>query len=223
MMNRRISETETEKATFAFQLSEVQKRNKSQIERLQEQLAQAKRDSREQETKIQSVELIEEEIIKLFLEFKDRSAEVVMADYEERREELIEHEKRELRRNGKPLAIIERLKAGLRSLLAFKEDYENELKDQMNRRKTETEEELVDLRQKMDQLMKDNREHKDNAVQAIKIKDQAMTSKQEIIMESNNIISKVSSYCQKINQMIMDSLTLWKKILHHHNKITDEE
>lgn len=73
-------------------------------------------------------------------------------------------------------------------MLAFKEDYEDELKDQIRRRKNASEEKLAELNKKLEVLENEKDEYKQAATKAIEMRDEAINSKREIIEESNHTI-----------------------------------
>lgn len=145
-----LTNSETEKETYVFQIGEIKKKNRRDLERLEQELQERKEKQLSMEEKLSRVEQIEDAIIKLYLELKDRSYEVV-GNVEDIKE-IEMREKEELKKEN-PLVILDRLKANLRTLLVFKDDYENELKDQIRRRKTEAEYKVEELKIKIEQLV----------------------------------------------------------------------
>lgn len=145
-----LTNAETEKETYVFQIGEIKKKNRRDLERLEQELVERKEKQRSMEEKLSRVEQVEDAIIKLYLELKDRSFEVVGSD--ESRREIEKKEREELRKEN-PIVILDRLKANLRTLLVFKDDYENELKDQIRRRKTEAEYKVEELKETIEKLV----------------------------------------------------------------------
>ncbi|KAG2381898.1 hypothetical protein C9374_005690 [Naegleria lovaniensis] len=208
-----LTNSETEKETYVFQIGEIKKKNRRDLERLEQELQERKEKQLSMEEKLSRVEQIEDAIIKLYLELKDRSYEVV-GNAEDIKEIEI-REKEELKKEN-PLVILDRLKANLRTLLVFKDDYENELKDQIRRRKTEAEYKVEELKIKIEQLEKEKEEYKQAAIQAIELKDEAERNQNEqsevFSEEINNIknenallanmIAKKEQDIDKLHEMI---------------------
>jgi len=180
-------ELETEKNTFMFQIGENQKiHNRDQIH-MNMQLEEMQTKYSEIANRQSRMEKVEEAIILLYLEMRDRSTEVVRPNDEQVRKDEEEKEKKKLRKED-PLVVIDKLKATLRTLLAFKEDFEEELKDQARRRKNATEEKLAELHKKLETIENEKDGFKDAATKAIAMRDEAMNTKREIIEESNHTI-----------------------------------
>lgn len=143
--------------------------------------------SAEKEERLNRVEQIEEAIVKLYMEMKDRSTEIVKAINDSSKMIDDEKEKQRLRKES-PLVVLDMLKGCLRTLLAFKEDYEDELKEQIRSRKKEIDDKVNELRKDINKLESEKEDFKQSAIKAIQVKDEAVTSKRDIIEESNQTI-----------------------------------
>jgi hypothetical protein len=200
-LKRKITELETEKETYVYQIGEVRKQSKRDMERAEKDLAETREKNYEMSEKLSRVEQIEDAIIKLFLEVKDRSADVVRENDKDLR--IIEEKQLRIElKKQSPLVVLDDLKAHLRTLLAFKDDYENELRDQMARRHTETEKQLEKLKKKMEELEEEKENYKTNALKAIENQNLAVNAKREIIDESNSTIL----YMKKDNSEMLEVL-----------------
>lgn len=208
-----LTNSETEKETYVFQIGEIKKKNRRDMERLEQELHDRKEKQHSMEEKLSRVEQIEDAIIKLYLELKDRSYEAVGSDDDIK--EIEKKEKEELKKEN-PLVILDRLKANLRTLLVFKDDYENELKDQIRRRKTEAEYKVEELKLKIEQMQQEKDEYKSAAMKAIELKDRAVrdqndntdsfsneinTLKQENSMLAS-VLAKKEQEIDKLHEMI---------------------
>eukprot|EP00817_Percolomonadidae_sp_ATCC50343_P001570 CAMPEP_0117432292 /NCGR_PEP_ID=MMETSP0758-20121206/11801_1 /TAXON_ID=63605 /ORGANISM="Percolomonas cosmopolitus, Strain AE-1 (ATCC 50343)" /LENGTH=512 /DNA_ID=CAMNT_0005222105 /DNA_START=45 /DNA_END=1579 /DNA_ORIENTATION=+ len=147
---------------------------------------------------------------------KDRSTEVVREKHEQLR--LVEDAaaKVELKKQS-PIIILDKLKACLRVLIAFKEDYENELKDSIHRKMTTAEQRLAELKKKCRELEDEKEEYRVNAAKAIQEKNEAMQSKRDTIEESNMKLRRL----QKDNSRLIDEMKKGESVIDELNKKLD--
>lgn len=148
---------------------------------------------------------------------KDRSTEVVNSHFEDTKEEREKFERNALKKEN-PLSILDRLRASLKALLNFKQDFENELKDQKRRKKSEAEETVIKLKKQMESLEQMKNEYERNAFEAIHQKNQALNAKKDIIEESNSIILKMKND----NLTLKELLTQKEEELDRLNKMLDK-
>lgn len=215
-LKKRITELNTLNQTYVYQISALENQHKKELEECKNELISQRRANKEMEKKVSRVDEVENAIVKLYLEMKDRSTEVTQDNYDTVK--ILEEQKQmqELK-NQNPLIVLDKLKANLRNLIAFKEDYENELKDQIHRKMTDAEVKLKELKQKLRNLEAEKEEYKINAARAIQERNEALEAKREIIDESNIRMRRL----QKDNDRLVDEIKKGEQIISDINQKLD--
>ncbi len=218
-IGNKIAELETEKDTYVFQLGETKKRYARDVQRLEEELASTNESSNDMEERLSRVHQIEEGIIRLYLEMKDRTIEVIREDDEEVRK-FEEEKERKLLKLENPLVLLDRLNANLRTLLAFKEDFEEELKQQINQRVTDVEEKVEEMQSIIDNLETDQQQFKENEMRANQIKNDAINSKKDIVDESNRRVAELKT---ENLRLVAELKELESQISQYHQKLDSRD
>lgn len=132
---RKVKELETERELFFLQIDSIKKQHADEIKEIEHQLADANGKRVAMNERLDRVKLVEKAIGALYGEFvpENISRRTGGATAEEN-----------------PLVALDMLRAYIRSLLTFKEDYENELKSRIEKNRSHTEEELLQLRRLLD-------------------------------------------------------------------------
>uniref|UniRef100_A0A7S1KTZ9 Uncharacterized protein n=1 Tax=Percolomonas cosmopolitus TaxID=63605 RepID=A0A7S1KTZ9_9EUKA len=215
-LRKQVAELKTLNQTYVYQISSLENQHGKELENLKNELVTQRRANKEMEKKVSRVDEVESAIIKLYLEMKDRSTEVTEDNYEQLR--MIEEQKHiQKLKSENPLIVLDKLKATLRNLISFKEDYENELKDQIHRKMTDAEVKLKETKQRCRQLETEKEEYKINAARAIQEKNEALESKREIIDESNIRMRRL----QKDNERLIDEIKKGEQIINDLNQKLD--
>ncbi|KAG9389490.1 Chromosome partition protein Smc [Carpediemonas membranifera] len=131
-MRQKLKEAERERDIYYFQVREIEDEKNKIITSLQRSVSSETERRNALQERIDRVDRIESAIIDLYLEMRDRSTDNPDTTTD------IEKDRLELRQKS-PLVVLDMLRASLRVLLIFKEDFENELKDKLARRKDEVE------------------------------------------------------------------------------------
>jgi hypothetical protein len=197
-LQNKLNKLIIEKNGYVSEIGAVRNLRREDVTRMKQKLTESSDTMQETRIKLGRVEQIENGIFKLYLEMKQRSAEVVSNGNED--EDVVVLNVQELKKED-PLVLLDRLKVHLRTLLTFKDDYENELKDQLRRRKSEAELKLEQLKKRMVTLEKDTLLLKSNAEKAISIKDDALSKKQVISNESEKTIAALKSDHKEMMEM----------------------
>jgi hypothetical protein len=135
---------ETERKLNHLEIEEVTAKNHEDLLELERQLEESVKKREEMNERLDRVETMEKSIANLYLEVHDRTST------DKRSQEEIEEERVQLRKKN-PLVVLDQLRAHLRSLLAFRDDYENELKSHVQKKRTETEEGLFKAKQELEE------------------------------------------------------------------------
>eukprot|EP00741_Cyanophora_paradoxa_P015788 tig00020904_g15243.t1 len=140
-LSQKIAFLEAENEKLTRQLQEGNASSQVELAFLRRQLEEATEKAARSRERIARVDQVEGAVISLYLEMKDRSAEGdTPADLEKERAEL---------KGQNPIVVLDYLRANLRTLLAFKEEYENELKSQLARKRSEQERQIDALKSEM--------------------------------------------------------------------------
>ena len=121
---------ELEKLKFLTHTNTLNNEHKKQVEGLQQEAKQLKEERDKALKRLSTFLLVEEGIIELYVEMKDRSHE------DPGEEPNYDGEKERLRKKQNPLVVLDLLRSELKTLQAFKEEFENELKGELKKRKT---------------------------------------------------------------------------------------
>jgi peptidoglycan hydrolase CwlO-like protein len=218
-ITHKITELETEKETYIYQIAELKKRYQRDMERLESEMASMNESCHNMEEKLASVEKIEEGIIKLYMEMKDRTIEVVRETDDDDRP-IEDWQEKEMLRKENPLVILDRLKANLRTLLAFQEDFHTELKEQISTRKIEVEEKVEEMQNRINEFELEQEQLKQNESRAIGIRNDAVNSKRVIIDDSNKQIGELKA---ENVRLVQELKLLEDKIDELHRKLDDRD
>ncbi len=132
-LQRKLKTAEKERDIYYFQVKEIEDDRNKQVQALQRTVTEVEERRNALQERIDRVDRIENTIIDLFLEMKDRSTEAADAVVD------VDKERLELKKKN-PLVVLDMLRASLRVLLGFKDDFEDELRGRLDRRKGEVEE-----------------------------------------------------------------------------------
>lgn len=192
-LQTRIQHLESERETLLYQMRENQ--NDADRERgvLERQLDDARNKKNAMKEKLDRVEKIEMFIINLFIEMRDRSHENPdgQPDVRAEREEL---------RKLNIMVVLDKLRASLRYLQSFKEDYENELKGVLDRRKTTAEAESAQLRRQLEEAIAERDRALAMCDRAMGERADAVTNKERVTRECTDSLEDV----QKDNERLAD-------------------
>ncbi|GIQ86239.1 hypothetical protein KIPB_008054 [Kipferlia bialata] len=119
---------------------------RARIESLQQKLKEEQARHAEDKDQLDQLDRIRSIIVNLYLELRDRSAEETVSEAQTAEKT---EEERELLKSQNPLIVLDQLRASLRVLLAFKEDFEAELRQELASRSTNRAETIRQLMQQV--------------------------------------------------------------------------
>ena len=191
----RCGEIENERDALVFQMRELELDHTRQLERLKKSLADASSKREAMQERIDRVEKLETSIIYLYVEVKDRSHENLneAPDFAAEAEQM---------KGTNPLLVLDMLRASIRNLLAFKDTFENELKNEFHRKKTKLEIQNEQLEGKISDMM----EERENDLKALEAAEGRMgnaeATKEAVIGEANRVIEDVKVDNMKLVNLI---------------------
>eukprot|EP00761_Pharyngomonas_kirbyi_P014900 gb/GECH01014931.1/.p1 GENE.gb/GECH01014931.1/~~gb/GECH01014931.1/.p1 ORF type:complete len:628 (+),score=191.10 gb/GECH01014931.1/:1-1884(+) len=201
-VKNKLEITQNERNSAEEHLKNISEECENEIFEKDSQIEQKKTELEEMQNRLDSVDRIEAAIVNLYMEMQGRSYEEIKSntdnsltefeqekDKEARTEEL--EQERERLRQRNPIVILSELSSNLRSLLEFKDRYENELKKEYDRVKTEEEKQVDVLKNKIEEMRNSIQEFVEKSEEANKKKEEAEQSKRLLESESEDMIASI--------------------------------
>lgn len=198
-LERRCAEAEGERDQVLFNMTQSQAESKAEIEFLQKEIETGNQKRNQMQARVDRTEKIENAIIALYLDMKDRTHEL-HKDAAAKAKALAEE--REGLKQMNPIAVLDALRANLRNLLAFKEDYENELKDRLSRRKTDLEVQVEDLQARVGKMSAYNDSAKSNTEAAVKKMQAAEQARVRILKDTEEALAASRRNIDELMQVV---------------------
>eukprot|EP01028_Stygiella_incarcerata_P012689 TRINITY_DN80221_c0_g1_i1.p1 TRINITY_DN80221_c0_g1~~TRINITY_DN80221_c0_g1_i1.p1 ORF type:complete len:579 (-),score=213.54 TRINITY_DN80221_c0_g1_i1:144-1880(-) len=216
LLSKRVEELErqleTERKLNHLEIDEVKAKNHEDLMELERQLEESVKKREEMNERLDRVETMEKSIANLYLEVHDRTST------DKRTQEEIEEERMQLRKKN-PLVVLDQLRAHLRALLAFRDDYENELKSHVQKKRTETEESLFKAKEELEERRMEVSELQRALKKSESTRDAIQKKRDEFASSSEKMIGEM----RRDNQMMVHVLRQKEKEIDELHKMLDKK
>eukprot|EP00762_Andalucia_godoyi_P001773 ANDGO_07162.mRNA.1 hypothetical protein len=192
---KRVKELETERELNFYYVDNLKKRYEDELSELQNQLKESNAKRVAMNERLERVKMVESAIFAMYME------NVVP----------VQTARRQLQEGENPMVMLDQLRAYIRSLQSFQDDFENELKSRIEKRRNETEEEL--------QTTKSRLSHLENMISMITHQKQSAEAERDQALEEKE---KVETEAKKMFDAMKDDQLKLVALLREQEKEMDE-
>eukprot|EP00698_Gefionella_okellyi_P022618 TRINITY_DN7519_c0_g1_i1.p1 TRINITY_DN7519_c0_g1~~TRINITY_DN7519_c0_g1_i1.p1 ORF type:complete len:619 (+),score=160.23 TRINITY_DN7519_c0_g1_i1:66-1922(+) len=195
-LENRVHELEAERDALRFQMREISNDHIAEKKALQVTIDDLSKRRDAMKEKLDRIERIEQFVINLFIEMKDRSADADTPDFEAEREELSKLN---------IMVVLDKLRASLRHLQTFKEDYENELRGLLGRRKAEAELKVAELQKTVSDLVDAKGRAETVAEQAAQKMQRVESQHRGLVDESQSLMTQLTADNERLAKLVKNN------------------